>query len=83
MEFCEKTKTDLWLTERYAVFQEYKNNLIEYDVHHVEWPLEKIMIKDLKIDYPEFNHLINNNPDRMHYSKGVKVLTWNKRKYLL
>lgn len=83
MEPCKKDKTDLWLTERYAVFQEYKNKLIEYDVHHVEWPLDEITVKDLKIDYPTYNHLINNSPDRMHYSDGVEVLTWNKRKHSL
>jgi uncharacterized protein YqjF (DUF2071 family) len=83
MKSYQKNKTDRWLTERYAVFQEYKNSLIEYDVHHVEWPLEEIIIKDLKIDYPKFNHLITNKPDRMHYSEGVKVLTWDKRKHTL
>ena len=83
MEPCKKDKTDLWLTERYAVFQEYKQKLIEYDVHHVEWPLDQITIKDLTISYPKYNHLINNSPDRMHYSDGVEVLTWDKRKYQL
>ncbi len=82
-ETYRKDFTDQWLTERYAVFQDYKNKLIEYDVHHVEWPLEHITLKDLKIDYPKFNYLINNQPDRMHYSEGVKVLTWDKRKHKL
>ena len=79
----QKNKTDKWLTERYAVFQEHKNRLIEYDVHHVEWPLEQIDIKKLNIKYTKFNDLINNQPDRMHYSEGVKVLTWDKIKYSL
>ena len=78
-----KDEKDLWLTERYAVFQNYRNRLIEYDVHHLEWPIQSIDIKELKIDYPKFNHLINNQPDRMHYSEGVKVLTWDKRKHKL
>ncbi|MFD1161173.1 YqjF family protein [Hwangdonia seohaensis] len=76
----KKDKTDVWLTERYAVFQEYKKHIIEYDVHHVEWPMQNIILENLKIDYPRFNHLINNKPDRIHYSKGVQVLTWNKKK---
>ncbi|WOD45174.1 YqjF family protein [Hwangdonia lutea] len=75
----KKDKTDLWLTERYAVFQDYKKHIIEYDVHHVEWPMQNIMIENLKIDYPRFNHLLDNKPDRIHYSKGVKVLTWNRK----
>jgi hypothetical protein len=76
-----KEDLDVWLTERYAVFQDYKNNIIEYDVHHVEWPIQSITIKKLELDYPKFNHLINNKPDKVHYSKGVQVLTWNKKKY--
>lgn len=76
----KKDKIDVWLTERYAVFQDYKKHIIEYDVHHIEWPMQNIIIENLKIDYPRFNHIINNNPDRMHYSKGVQVLTWDKKK---
>ncbi|PIA78851.1 hypothetical protein BFR04_04790 [Gaetbulibacter sp. 4G1] len=76
----KKDKTDLWLTERYTVFQDYKKHIIEYDVHHVEWPIQNIHIENLKINYPRFNHIINNKPDRVHYSKGVQVLTWDKKK---
>lgn len=78
----EKDETDLWLTERYAVFQDYKKHIIEYDVHHIEWPLQNIQIDDLQINYPRFNHIINNKPDKIHYSKGVQVLTWDKKKLL-
>ena len=78
-----KDKTDVWLTERYAVFQDYKNQLIEYDVHHLEWPIQKIRIKSLDLNYPRFSFLINNQPDKLHYSKGVQVLTWDKKKFEL
>lgn len=78
-----KDKTDLWLTERYAVFQDYKNHLIAYDVHHAEWSLETLAMKKLDISYPKFNHILNNSPHRAHYSKGVQVLAWNKRKHAL
>ncbi|AUP79634.1 YqjF family protein [Flavivirga eckloniae] len=76
----KKDETDLWLTERYAVFQDYKNHIIEYDVHHVEWPMQSISINKLNLNYPRFSHLINNQPDKTHYSSGVQVLTWDKRK---
>ncbi|WP_303316798.1 DUF2071 domain-containing protein [Flavivirga abyssicola] len=76
----EKDKTDLWLTERYAVFQDHKKHIIEYDVHHIEWPMQSIIIKKLDLNYPRFSHLINNEPDKAHYSCGVQVLTWDKRK---
>lgn len=78
-----KDETDIWLTERYVVFQDYKNQIFEYDVHHVEWPMQSISVKKLELDYPKFNHLINNKPDRIHYSKGVQVLTWDKKKHSL
>ena len=73
-ESIKKDKTDLWLTERYAVFQDYKKHIFEYDVHHVEWPMHNIEIKNLEIDYPRFNHLINNQPDKIHYSSGAKSI---------
>lgn len=82
-ESFQKDEIDIWLTERYAVFQEYKNKLIEYDVHHVEWPIQPISLKELKLEYPKFNHLISDQPKRVHYSEGVKVLTWDKRKHRL
>ena len=83
IEATKKDATDIWLTERYAVFQDYKNKLIEYDVHHIEWPIQPILIKNLELNYPKFNHLINNQPNKVHYSEGVKVLTWDKRKHKL
>lgn len=76
----KKDEIDLWLTERYAVFQDYKKHIIEYDVHHIEWPMQNITVEKLKVDYPRFNHIINNQPDKVHYSKGVQVLTWDKKK---
>lgn len=79
----KKDETDLWLTERYAVFQDYKKYIIEYDVHHIEWPMQKIHVENLEINYPRFNYIINNKPDKVHYSKGVQVLTWDKRKLKL
>ena len=78
-----KDETDNWLTERYATFQDYKNQIIEYDVHHVPWPMQAIKIKKLEVNYPRFHHIINNQPDRVHYSKGVQVLTWDKKKVSL
>ena len=81
LESFKNDETDKWLTERYAAFQDYKDKIIEYDMHHLEWPLQPLLIKNLIIDYPKFNHFINETPDRIHYSEGVKVLTWNKRKH--
>ncbi|WP_053990742.1 YqjF family protein [Mangrovimonas sp. TPBH4] len=75
-----KDETDIWLTERYAVFQDYRDNLIAYDVHHLEWPIQTLNVKKLKVHYPKFQMFLNTPPNRSHYSKGVQVLTWGKRK---
>ncbi len=75
-----KDETDKWLTERYAVFQNYKNKIIEYDVHHIEWPMQNIICTSIVVDYPRFTFL-NNIPDKIHYSSGVQVLTWDKKEH--
>ncbi len=78
----KKTKTDLdnWLTERYALFQDTEHAINEFEIHHLEWPINEIDLKDLEFDYPRFNTLIKNQPRCFHYSKGVQVLAWGKNK---
>jgi uncharacterized protein YqjF (DUF2071 family) len=53
-----KDETDIWLTERYALVQDYRTNIIEYDVHHLEWPMQAITVEKLELNYPQFNQLI-------------------------
>ncbi|MFC4722704.1 YqjF family protein [Geojedonia litorea] len=76
-----KDEIDVWLTERYAVFQDYKKSIITYDVHHLEWPLYNLNIDELEINYPKLNFLLKDSPTRVHYSPGVKVLTWSKKRH--
>lgn len=76
-----KDEVDLWLTERYAVFQDYKNSIIEYDVHHIEWPVQAINCTKLKVNYPRFSTFLNNVPDKIQYSPGVQVVNWDKRRF--
>jgi len=79
----QKEDIDNWLTERYVVFQDYSKNIAEYNVHHLEWPLQNITIKNLGINYPRFNAMIDKKPDKIHYSKGVQVLAWQKIRHRL
>ena len=74
----DKSDLDKWLTEKYALFQDYQNALIKYEIHHSEWPLNKIEIKNFDIRYDRFASLINNKPDLVHYSDGVQVIAWDK-----
>jgi uncharacterized protein YqjF (DUF2071 family) len=76
----EKTELDKWLTERYALFQDTETSINEFEIHHIEWPIYKIDIEEIEFEYPRFNKWINNMPDRMHYSTGVQVIAWNKKR---
>lgn len=79
-ELSEKTKLDIWLTERYALFQDTDKSINEFEIHHLEWPINEICIQKLELNYPMFKRLINNKPDKIHYSKGVNVIAWGKNK---
>lgn len=72
----QKSRLDTWLTERYALFQESGNQLIEYEIHHVEWPIREIRIHHLEYDYPRFAKLLVGKPHLAHYSEGVGVVAY-------
>lgn len=76
----QKTEIDLWLTERYALFQDTKNFINEYEIHHQEWPIREAIIENIELNYPRFNKLIDRKPDLVNYSEGVKVVAWGKKK---
>ena len=78
--FNIKSDLDMWITERYALFQERKRDINTFDIHHIEWPLSDMEIKNLEIQYPRFSSLLTSTPDMAHYSKGVQVIAWDKRK---
>lgn len=74
-----KTKLDIWLTERYALIQDTEHTINTFDIHHSAWPLKEIQIQNPSLDYPRFNKLIHRNPDTAQYSDGVEVLSWGKQ----
>ena len=39
-----------------------------------------VEVKNLQCFYPRLKNLLNNKPDKMQYSKGVKVLAWGKNR---
>lgn len=74
-----KTGLDHWLTERYCLYLEDRNQLFRFDIHHKEWEIRNVEIKKLSLSYElKNNYLINSHPDLIHYSEGVKVLAWSK-----
>ena len=76
----KKSELDNWLTERYALFQETDNYINEYEIHHLPWLVNDVEVKSLKCFYPRFKNLLNNKPDKIQYSKGVKVIAWGKNR---
>ncbi|WP_225587083.1 YqjF family protein [Algoriphagus sp. Y33] len=79
-ELKEKTDLDRWLTERYALFQDTKTSINEFEIHHVEWPVYELEKIELEIEYVRFGEFLKTFPDRMHYSTGVQVIAWDKKK---
>ena len=77
----DKTELDKWLTERYALFQETDTVISEFEIHHLEWPIQHVEIHKLIFDYSRFRNIISSYPDLVHYSSGVKVLAWKKIKH--
>lgn len=79
----KKTALDKWLTERYRVYFVDEGNVYQYDVHHQEWTIRHVELKRFQLDYAinKFS-LANRKPDLVHYSDGVKVLAWSKKKII-
>ncbi|MFD0939540.1 YqjF family protein [Pedobacter boryungensis] len=78
-----KSKTDLamWLTERYCLYLDKDSEIYRYDIHHKEWELKSVNIKELQVTYTigEIN-LSERKPDSAHYSEGIKVIAWKRKK---
>lgn len=79
-ELKEKSELDKWLTERYALFQDTEKSINEFEIHHLEWPINEINLDKLDLKYPRFEKLIKDKPIKIQYSKGVKVIAWGKNK---
>jgi len=79
-EVTEKSALDIWLTERYALFQDTNTAINEFEIHHIKWPINEIEIKKAVVNYSRFSKLLKGKPDLVQYSKGVQVIAWDKKK---
>lgn len=77
-ELKTKTKLEKWLTERYALYQDSASSINEFEIHHLEWPINEIDIKKAELNYQRFDKLIRHAPTKALYSKGVKVIAWDR-----
>jgi uncharacterized protein YqjF (DUF2071 family) len=79
----DKSDLDKFLTEKYALVQDFKKELNHFEIHHIEWPLRQIEIQHLKLYYPKFETLLHPSPYLAHFSSGVQVLAWDKASFPL
>ncbi len=75
-----KTALDRWLTERYSLYLYHKNVYYYYAIHHLEWDIRELEWSDLEIAYRFGDLELLSVPQICHYSKGVKVLAWDREK---
>ncbi len=80
-DVVSKTALDVWLTERYALYQDTTQHINAFEIHHFEWEIKEIEINELHIDYKRFDKLLIGPPVKAQYSDGVKVIAWGKNKY--
>jgi uncharacterized protein YqjF (DUF2071 family) len=79
-KLSKKADLDTWLTERYCLYLSRHDRTYRHDIHHKEWEIKNVDIKQLALYYKIDNIILSDlQPDLVHYSDGVKVLAWQKQ----
>ncbi|WP_061249797.1 YqjF family protein [Leptospira alstonii] len=74
-----KSALDIWLTERYCLYNAYCKKLVRLEIQHRPWPLLEIDIDSIQFNYKIGEKILTNNPiGLVHYSPGVSVQAWNE-----
>lgn len=74
----EKKGIDIWLMERYVLFQTDKSKISKIEIHHYEWNAYDLYIKNFSCNYPAFQKIIK-PPTITHFSTGVQSVGWMKQ----
>ncbi|RYD96653.1 MAG: hypothetical protein EOP54_13215 [Sphingobacteriales bacterium] len=72
------SQLEKWLSNRFKYFYEKDNQLFEYAVHHAEWLFRDVTIEKFKTQFNFGGLSINQQPDYIHFSRGVQKLFWPK-----
>ncbi len=73
----QKTALELWLTERYCLYNNSGAQLSRYEIHHLPWLLNEVTLTDLKLSYPLLADVASGfKAELFHYSPGVQVIAW-------
>lgn len=74
-----KTPLDMWLTERYCLFDLQHKELFRFNVHHAPWRLREI--GHLRLDMAGAPApLPHRDPDLCHFSHLQEALLWTKER---
>jgi uncharacterized protein len=79
-QLVSKTNLDLWLTERYCLYLDRGGKTYIYEIHHLPWELQDVQVSEIQTNYRIGKIDLNDSPDLIHYSKGVNVIAWRKKK---
>jgi uncharacterized protein YqjF (DUF2071 family) len=72
-----KSEFDLWLTERYCLYYDFRNKLYRYDIHHIAWHMQQVQVSGLSVNYSLLHSMPQVfQPEAFHYSPGVRVAAW-------
>jgi uncharacterized protein YqjF (DUF2071 family) len=80
-QVTEKSGLDLWLTERYALFQEDEKYINQFELHHLEWEIHNASLNSFQLNYPVFNSILHGKPHLVQFSSGVKVAAWGRERF--
>ncbi len=73
----QKTDLELWLSERYCLYNYSGSKLSRYEIQHIAWLLQRATVTDLSLTYPLLTATASGfKPELFHYSPGVQVLAW-------
>lgn len=79
-KIADKTELDKWLTERYCLYLDQDQELYRYDIHHKEWELKSVNVKNLIVSYKIGEIELNERQANLtHYSEGIKVIAWKRQ----
>jgi uncharacterized protein YqjF (DUF2071 family) len=81
-KLIDKTELDKWITERYCLYVDIDDKIYRYDIHHKEWEIKNIELKNLNLNYKIGDITLTSNPVFKHYSNGVQVFSWKKIKVM-
>lgn len=67
-----------WFSNRFKYYYEKDNLVFEYVVHHVEWIFRHVNLERFKTKFRFGGLSLDEQPDYIHYSRGIQKLFWPK-----